>query len=247
MMSRYGNYFSTPPVVLNLLIINILFFMATALLPEQASDTLINTLGLHFWRSSEFNYWQLLTYMFLHSNFTHLFMNMFALWMFGRTIESYWGGKRFLIYYLVTAIGAGLIQEAVYSVRIYQIVSQLSPELVDIVKNEGLAILQQSQNYTDKFMGSLNLLLNMPTVGASGGVFGILLAFGMMFPNALIYIYLLFPVKAKWLVVGYGVLELWLGIANRSGDNVAHFAHLGGMIFGFFLLLLWKKQGKIRY
>ena len=246
-MFRYGNHFSTPPVVLNLLIINILFFMAKALLPEQTSNMLINTLGLHFWRSPEFSFWQPLTYMFLHSNFTHLFMNMFALWMFGRTIENYWGGKRFLIYYLVTGIGAGLIQEVVYSIRIHQIISQLSPELVDMVKNDGLAILQQSKNYTDKLMGDLNLLFNMGTVGASGSVFGILLAFGLMFPNALIYIYFLFPIKAKWFVLGYGILELWLGIANRSGDNVAHFAHLGGMIFGFFLLLSWKRQGKIRY
>ena len=235
-----------PPVVKNLLIINGLFFLATVAFEKIFNIRLSDILGLHYFQSELFYPHQLITYMFMHGDIGHIFFNMFALWMFGSTIENYWGGKRFLIYYLITGIGAGLVQEAVYGIRIYQIMSQLPPELVDVVKNEGLAIWQQQQNYTQELMGNLNALLNSGTVGASGSVFGLLLAFGMMFPNTMIYLYMLFPIKAKWFVIGYGVLELWLGIANRSGDNVAHFAHLGGMLFGIILILMWQKRNRNR-
>jgi len=244
-----GQYYSPqrfsilPPVVKNLLIINGLFFLATIALDTILKTDLSRFLGLHYFQSELFYPHQLITYMFMHGGIGHIFFNMFALWMFGSTIENQWGGKRFLIYYLITGIGAGLVQEAVYAVRIHQIVSQLSPELVDMVKNEGLALFQQGMNYRG-LLGDLNSLLNVGTVGASGSVFGILLAFGMMFPNALVYLYFLFPIKAKWVVIGYGAIELWLGIANRSGDNVAHFAHLGGMLFGLILILLWKKKDR---
>jgi len=237
-----------PLVVKNLLIINGLFFLATIALGKVLKFDLTNVLGLHYFQSELFYPHQLVTYMFMHSTdgISHILFNMFALWMFGSTLENQWGGKKFLIYYLVTGIGAGLIQEAVYGIRIHQIMAQLSPEMIDIVKNDGLALLQQNLNYKD-LMGNLNVLLNAGTVGASGSVFGLLFAFGMMFPNALIYIYFAIPVKAKWFVIGYGVLELWLGISNRSGDNVAHFAHLGGMLFGFLLLMWWKKKEKDNY
>ena len=231
-----------PPVVKNLLIINGLFFLATIAFAKIFNIDLAGILGLHYFQSELFYPHQMLTYMFMHGDIGHILFNMFALWMFGSTIERNWGSKRFLIYYLVTGIGAGLVQEMVYGIRIHQIMAQLSPEAVDIVKNNGLTLLQQSMNYTDNLMGNLNLLLNTGTVGASGSVFGLLLAFGMMFPNALIYIYFLFPLKAKWVVLGYGVLELWLGIANKSGDNIAHFAHLGGMVFGLLLIMWWKKK-----
>ncbi|MCL2131748.1 MAG: rhomboid family intramembrane serine protease [Lentimicrobiaceae bacterium] len=232
-----------PLVVKNLLIINLLFFVATIAFGNFYGIDLSKFLGLHYFESKQFYPHQLITYMFMHSNenFGHIFFNMFALWMFGSAIENHWGGKKFLVYYLITGIGAGLVQEAVYAVRIHQIASQLSPELVDMVKNEGLALLKQDMNYRG-LLGNLNLLFNISTVGASGSVFGILLAFGMMFPDVRIYLYFLFPIKAKWFVIGYGVIELWLGIANRSGDNVAHFAHLGGMLFGIILMLLWRRR-----
>ena len=238
-----------PPVVKNLLIINFLFFVATLAFNNFLGINLKNVLGLYYYESAQFHPYQILTYMFMHGDFSHLFFNMFALWMFGAVIENSWGGKRFLVYYLVTGIGAGLVQEVVYGIRIHQIVAQLSPEMIDIVKNEGLAIWQQGKNYAGDFklMGDLNLLLNVGTVGASGSVFGLLLAFGILFPNSLIYLYFLFPIKAKWLVIGYGALELWLGIANRSGDNVAHFAHLGGMLFGIILILLWRRKKEKDY
>ena len=238
-----------PPVVKNLLIINALFFVATLAFESFWGIDLSKLLGLYYYESEMFHPHQIFTYMFMHGNFSHLFFNMFALWMFGAVIENSWGGKRFLFYYLVTGIGAGLVQVVVYGIRIHQIMAQLSPEMIDIVKNEGLAIWQQGKNYAGDFklMGNLNLLLNVGTVGASGSVFGLLLAFGILFPNSLIYIYFLFPMKAKWLVIGYGVLELWLGIANRSGDNVAHFAHLGGMLFGIILILLWRRKKEKDY
>ena len=199
---------------------------------------------MHYFQSELFYPHQIFTYMFMHSaqNFGHIFFNMFALWMLGSSIENHWGGKKFLIYYLITGIGAGLVQEAVYAVQIHRIMSQLPPEMVDLVKNDGLTLLSQGKNYVHKQMGSLNALLNAGTVGASGSVYGILLAFGMMFPNVRLYLYFLFPIKAKWVVIGMGIIALWLGIANRAGDNVAHFAHLGGMLFGLILILWWRKK-----
>ena len=244
-----GGFSMLPPVVKNLLIINGLFFVATIAFGNFFGIDLKAILGLHYYESDQFHPYQLLTYMFMHSdtNFGHIFFNMFALWMFGNVIENVWGGKRFLVYYLVTGIGAGLVQEAVYAVRVHQIMAQLPPEMIEVVKNEGLALLQQNKNYAHQLLGNLNALFNAATVGASGSVFGILLAFGMLFPNVKIYLHFLFPIKAKWFVIGYGAIELFLGIANRSGDNVAHFAHLGGMLFGIILILLWRKRGERNY
>ncbi len=232
-----------PPVVKNLLIINALFFLATHAVYNFWHIDLDNYLGLHYFQSDLFYPHQLITYMFMHGGIGHIFFNMFALWMFGNTIENYWGGKKFLIYYLITGIGAGLTQEIVCAIRLYDLASQMTPEAIEIVKEQGLSLLQQQKNYTDKLMGSYNLLLNSVTVGASGSVYGILLAFGMTFPNALIYIYFLFPIKAKWFVILFGVLELFNGISGTS-DGVAHFAHLGGMIFGLILILLWRKKDR---
>ena len=232
-----------PTVVKNLLIINGLFFLATLAIEKFFRFDLADVLGLHYFQSELFYPHQLITYMFMHGSFGHIFFNMFALWMFGNTIENQWGWKRFLIYYLLTGIGAGLVQEAVYGIRIHQIMSQLSPEMIDMVKNNGLELLQQNMNYRG-LVGNLNSLINVNTVGASGSVFGLLLAFGIMFPNALIYMYFMIPLKAKWFVIIYGVIELWLGISNQSGDNVAHFAHLGGMLFGLILLLWWRKKDR---
>jgi membrane associated rhomboid family serine protease len=232
-----------PPVVKNLLIINALFFLATLAFRNIFKIDLDHILGLHYFQSELFYPHQLITYMFMHGNLGHIFFNMFALWMFGNTIENYWGGKKFLFYYLVTGVGAALTQETVYGIQLHQIASQLSPEIIDIVKNEGLGLLKQGLNYTDHLMGSYNVALNSTTVGASGSVFGILLAFGMIFPNTLIYIYFLFPIKAKWFVIIYGAIELFYGISNTN-DGVAHFAHLGGMIFGLILILLWKRRNK---
>ena len=165
--------------------------------------------------------------------------------MFGNTLENVWGSKRFLNYYLITGIGAGLIQLLVAYVRISYVEASMTAEQIAIVLKDGAAILDRGMNYQNEAMQQLNIIVNTSTIGASGAVFGILLAFGMMFPNALIYVYFAIPVKAKYFVMIYGAIELASGIMNNQGDNVAHFAHLGGMLIGFVILQLWKKQGKL--
>ena len=214
-----------PTVVKNLLIINVLLFLATVTLSRFNID-LTDILGLHFFKASDFRIYQLVTYMFMHGNFEHLFFNMFALWMFGNTLENIWGTKRFLLFYMVCGIGAGLCQELVQYIQYATSLAQYTNV------NMGGQIIPMSSY--------LNM---MNTVGASGAVYGLLLAFGMMFPNAMIYLYFLFPLKAKWFVIGYAVIELVSGFVG--GGNVAHFAHLGGMLFGLALILYWKKKGQL--
>ena len=234
-----------PPVVKNLLIINGILFLGTIVLESTFHYDLVRFLGLHYPLSSDFGIWQLVSYMFMHGGFTHILFNMFALWMFGNTLENVWGPKRFLNYYLITGIGAALVQIFIAWIRIKSIESGLSPEQISMVIQEGGDVLRRGLNYQDPALRDLNNIINTPTVGASGAVFGILLAFGMMFPNSLIYVYFAIPIKAKYFVMIYGAIELYLGFSNNPGDNVAHFAHLGGMIFGFFLILLWRKKGEI--
>ncbi|RLD32615.1 MAG: hypothetical protein DRJ02_07335 [Bacteroidetes bacterium] len=239
---RPGGFNVLPMVVKNLLIINGLFFLATLALDSMGID-LFKTLALYYPASKRFGIWQLVTYMFMHGGFTHILFNMFALWMFGNVLENAWGPKRFLNYYLITGIGAGLTHIFVAYIRILFSGYELTPDQLEMIYNEGYQVLQSGRNYANPAMGFYNMMINVPTVGASGAVFGILLAFGMMFPNSLIYIYFAFPIKAKYFVILYGAIELFSGISNKSGDNVAHFAHLGGMIFGFFLIMYWKKKG----
>lgn len=213
-----------PTVTKNLLIINVLCYFGYLVAKRYGID-LNDLLGLHFFMASNFNLAQLVTYMFMHADFQHIFFNMFAVWMFGSTLEHVLGSKRFLTYYLVCGIGAGLVQELVQYI---QYVTELSH--YDGV-NTGLAVIPMEEY--------LNM---MTTVGASGAVYGILLAFGMMFPNTQMFVFPLpFPIKAKFFVVGYAVIELFAGLGS-SGDGIAHFAHLGGMIFGFLLIMYWRKK-----
>lgn len=233
-----------PPVVKNLLIINGLFFLATILLKGQGID-LSDYLGLHYWKSEGFMPHQLVTYMFMHSSrdFTHVLFNMFAVYMFGRMLENVWGAKRFLIFYMVTGIGAGLIQMLVAYIRLMPIVAEIPPEGMNLVMTEGYGALIEGKNFVDPLLAQANALINSVTVGASGAVFGILLAFGMLFPNTeLMLLFPPIPIKAKWFVLGYGAIELYSGFANNPNDNVAHFAHLGGMLFGFILIKMWQKD-----
>ncbi len=233
-----------PVVTKNLLAINIVMFLALFAAERWGID-LNDLLGLHLFASSEFYPFQLVTYMFMHASLTHIFFNMFALYMFGRVLEHVWGPKRFLIFYIVAGIGAGLLQEAVGFLRYSSIADGMSSESISIVLNEGAAALQRHMNFVDSRMADLNLVLNVPTVGASGAVYAILLGFGMSFPNERMFIFPLpFPIKAKYFVIGYAIIELYLGTTGTR-DGVAHFAHLGGMLFGFLLILYWRKNGKI--
>jgi len=232
-MYRPGNFSELPEVVKNLLILNGLFFLATVSLSNLGID-LVKILGLHQFQSTDFRPHQLITHLFMHGNFTHLFFNMFALWMFGKILENVWGSKRFLIYYMITGIGAASIHLLISQYQIISISNQI-PEMVNLA-------VEGRYNPSIPISKKLTQLIITPTVGASGAVFGLLLAFGMLFPNALLYLYFAIPIKAKYFVIGYGLIELYSGISNNPADNVAHFAHLGGMIFGFFLIKYWKNN-----
>lgn len=214
-----------PTVTRNLIITNILFFFGTFV----ASTYGINLnyyLGLHFFLGDGFNLAQLFTYIFMHGGFAHLFFNMFALWMFGRILETVWGPKKFLIYFLVCGVGAGLVQELVQFIEVQTVLSQLGQE------GFGGELIKQ------KVYNSMAY-----TVGASGSVYGILLAFGVLFPNQRLFIIPFpFPIKAKYFVVGYAIIELYAGMGKIPGDTTAHFAHLGGMVFGLLLLIYWRKN-----
>ena len=232
-MYRPGNFSELPEVVKNLLILNGLFFLATVSLNNLGID-LVKILGLHQFQSPDFRPYQLITHLFMHGNFTHLFFNMFALWMFGKILENVWGSKRFLIYYMITGIGAASIHLLISQYQIISISNQI-PEMLNLA-------IEGRYNPSIPISKKLTQLIITPTVGASGAVFGLLLAFGMLFPNALLYLYFAIPIKAKYFVIGYGLIELYAGISNNPADNVAHFAHLGGMIFGFFLIKYWKND-----
>tara|TARA_B100000214_G_scaffold129966_1_gene92423 strand:+ start:6225 stop:6938 length:714 start_codon:yes stop_codon:yes gene_type:complete len=237
-MYKSSSFSALTEVIKNLLIINGLLFFATISL-ENYGINLTQIFGLHQFQSSNFMPHQLITHFFMHGSFSHLFFNMFALWMFGKTLEKIWGAKRFLIYYLITAIGAAILHLIVSQYQILYL-SNNNPEILDLAK-QGLYNVGNSDSLR------LTQLVNTPTVGASGAVFGILLAFGMLFPNTLLYIYFALPIKAKYFVILYGILELYLGLSNNPADNVAHFAHLGGMIFGFFLIKYWQKNRNTFY
>jgi len=230
-----------PTIVKNLLIINGLFFLAKIAL--EPNIDLSGLLGAFYWKSEHFQPWQIITHMFMHGNFMHIFFNMFALWMFGSAIEQVWGPKRFLEYYLITGLGAFVLHYAVVAWQANALVQEVTPEMLEMVKSEGRSLLMSNRNYTDETLAQLNFAYNIPVVGASGAVFGLLLAFGMMFPNTrLIMLFFPVPIKAKYFVMIFGAIELFSGFANRPGDNVAHFAHLGGMLFGYILIKYWGKN-----
>ncbi len=279
-----GRWSMMPPVVKNLLIINGLMFLATWSFETSIGLDLRDMLGLHFFQSEKFNPIQVVTYMFMHGDISHIFFNMFAVWMFGSAIENVWGSKRFLIYYLLTGFGAAFLHYVTIYIDIAPIIAQMdlfieAPKGGDIV---AFTEVHPWGNYIDKFMfpdlyertvtfiydtvpvlrvhpddpdalGSASIFfqhylehyMNLPNVvGASGSLFGILLAFGMMFPNVRLFlIFLPIPIKAKYLVIGYGLMELVSAIQNNPGDNVAHFAHLGGMLFGFLIIKFWGRTG----
>ena len=265
-----------PPVVKNLLIINVLVFIAGSIFQSSLGINLNDIAGLHFFLSDKFNPAQLVTYMFLHANLSHIFFNMFAVYMFGRVLEQVWGPKRFLTFYLVTGIGAAVMQQIVQYIELKPFLDALefyktNPSHEDLVvllqeylQPLTLEMAQNAQAFTRSYdqmsgsnpQGAMTLSLEFVsqfridylnafiTIGASGAVFGILLAFGMLFPNTqLMLLFPPIPIKAKYFVMIYGVMELFYGVGNFKADNVAHWAHLGGMLFGFFMIRYWRRKG----
>lgn len=271
-MSSFRSGFSVlPPVVKNLLIINALCFLVSLVFESRFNISLNENLGLYYPESKHFRPYQLITHVFMHATFMHLFFNMFSLWMFGNVLENYWGPKRFFIYYFVTAFGAAALHLGVNALEINGIKEAIdqysaSPNIDSFIRLLDKDAALANNSYVHDFInqwqtqpgdpqfaqGSIEIAdamlqrkLNVPTVGASGAVFGLLLAFGMLFPNTeLMMLFIPFPIKAKYFVIFYGAIELYQGFANNPTDNVAHFAHLGGMLFGFILIKYWNKTNR---
>lgn len=257
-----------PPVVKNLIIINVIMLLATWVFQNTFGIRLSQVLGLHYFKSEYFEPYQFITHMFMHGGLMHLFFNMFALWMFGRVLETVWGSKRFFIYFIVTGLGAAALHTFVIHLQMTSVLNDIkafsntpSPDAFAILVKDhfpeyykqvygklldgwynnpdSAQYIAQSQQFLKELM---DFKMNVPTVGASGAVFGVLLAFGMLFPNTqLMLLFPPIPIKAKYFVIFYGGLELWLGL-TRPGSNIAHFAHLGGMLFGFILIKLWSSN-----
>lgn len=229
---------SATEVVKNIIIINVLFFIASMAIPS-----LETYLAGYYWESPNFRPWQIITHMFMHGGISHIFFNMYGLYIFGTVLESHWGPKKFLTYYIVSGLGAFFLHNAMTYYELSQIIHRLSPEEWDRVRSEGAEALSQAKNYIDPLEARVVSILNTGMVGASGAVFGILLAFGVLFPNVeLMLLFPPIPLKARWLVIGYGAIELFSAMRGSPGDNVAHFAHLGGMITGYLLLKYWQRE-----
>ncbi len=273
MSERFGGRSgSMPPAVLNLIIINVILFLATYVLNNSGID-LVKYLGLYYPGSDLFRPYQLITHMFMHGGITHLFFNMFALWMFGRVLESVWGSGRFLVFYFVTGLGAAALHLLVNTIIIGSIntemqalINSLSPDTFAGFLNHRFPEYQgQVSDFISGWAGDPNnpnylsqapeylrqmmrLRMDVATIGASGAVFGVLLGFGMLFPNTqLMLLFPPIPIKAKWFVLGYGAIEFISAIWNQPGDHVAHFAHLGGMIFGFILIKFWNRTQRQQF
>ncbi len=268
------NFGSVPPVVKNLIIINVIMLLAKYVVVNVYKIDLDSVLGLYYFGSEHFRPFQIITHMFMHADIFHLFFNMFALWMFGRVLEQVWGSKRFLLYYFLTGLGAVALHTFVNYITISHIESaatamlntpspetfaafvtkhfpafynDLSEKFINGWSSDpnNQQFIQQAGEYTRQL---IQFKMDIPTIGASGAVFGVLLAFGMLFPNTqLMLLFPPIPIKAKYFVIGYGVIELFMGVSNFQFDNVAHFAHLGGMLFGFILIKYWNRRKDLFY
>ena len=242
-----GRYLNLPPVVKNIILINVLMLLVDFAAKSVFGVDLTMVLGLYFPKSDQFMPLQIVTHMFMHGGFWHIFLNMYALYIFGQVLENVWGPKRFFIYYIVCGLGAALTHETVIAFQYAHLVQSLNPDSLQTVISEGTALFRQSQLFTDPDMQKLQLLLNTPTVGASGAVFGILLAFGVLFPNTqLMLLFPPIPIKAKYFVLIYGGIELFMAV-TQPGSNIAHAAHLGGILFGYLLIRYWRKTTNTLY
>lgn len=226
---RPGRFQILPTVIKNLLIINVLVFLAQNVFGDKLGFSFNDVFALHTFQSPLFKPWQFITHLFMHGSVPHIFGNMLALWMFGAVLENLWGPKRFLIFYLVCGFGAALCHMIVLYVENQHLLEQYNT----------LGYAAQQEYRTAVFSQ-----IDEATLGASGAVFGCLVAFGYLFPNTYIYLYFLFPIKAKWLVIMYAAFELINAVQNSAGDQVAHVAHLGGALVGFILVYFWNKNNR---
>lgn len=226
---------SMSSVVVNLIVINVIFFFAKYLAMRTNRLDLDELLGLYHPLSPNFHWWQFATSMFMHASLMHLLFNMLGLFFFGRMLENVWGAKRFLIYYLVCGLGASAIYIGWETYSAVHALNQVG---------DGWALLKEYSSNSTMVGQSMSVygLLYTPMIGASGAVFGLLMGAALLFPNTTIYIYGAIPMKMKWLALIYGGIELYSGYANRIGDNTAHFAHIGGMIFGFILVQIYNRS-----
>lgn len=249
MIRNGGSFFGViPPVTKNLIIINALIWLAMMVLPNRLGIDFVRYGGLHYITAPDFNVVQVISYMFMHSTqgIAHLFFNMFTLFMFGITLERVLGSKRFLFYYISCGIGAAIIQELTWAMMMNSYITENVEMVVANFAHANGMSMEQAKSYispVELMHLKQNIENALVTVGASGAIYGVLLAFGMLFPNRPLYLmFIPVPIKAKWMVLGYGLIELSLGLSSAS-DGIAHFAHLGGMIFGFFIILHWKRKG----
>lgn len=247
-MNGYGRgFFGLPPVVKNIIMLNVIMLLANYAAQRVFQVDLNSILGLYFPKSDQFMPVQIITHVFMHGGLWHLFFNMYALFIFGQVLEATWGPKRFLVYYLVCGLGAALIHESVIAFQYASVASKLDSDSLALVLNEGTELFRRGQGFSDPDMLKMQFLLNTPTVGASGAVFGILLAFGVLFPNTQLMLLIPpMPIKAKYFVMAYGALELYFAI-SQPGSNIAHAAHLGGMLFGYILIRYWRKTTNTFY
>ena len=226
---RPGGFQLIPPVIKNLIIINVLIFLAQYSLGTTINFKIEDLFALHDVRSPLFRPHQLITYLFLHASWEHVLYNMFALWMFGSILENYWGPKRFLVFYMICGLGAAIAHLAV-----------LYPEMTP----DFLAFHNAPDSVQQEYLYAHNAIINSATLGASGAVFGCLAAMGYLFPNSLIYLYFFVPIKVKWFVLGYAAIELFAGVHPTAGDSVAHWAHLGGGLVGLLLVIYWNRTNR---
>lgn len=247
-MNGYGRgFFGLPPAVKNIIMLNIIMLLVNYAAITAFGIDLNSILGLYFPKSDQFMPVQIVTHIFMHGGFLHLLFNMYALFIFGQVLEATWGSKRFLLYYLVCGIGAALIHETVIAFQYTSIVKDMDPSNLAYVLEEGTDLFRRGHALPDPEMLKLQILLNTPTVGASGAVFGILLAFGVLFPNTQLMLLIPpIPIKAKYFVMAYGAIELYLAV-TQPGSNIAHAAHLGGMLFGYILIRYWRKTTNYFY
>ena len=230
---RPGGFGHLPLVTKNIIIINAVLFLLKIVL-EGRGINLDDYLGLHYYLASNFKPHQFVTYIFMHGSFTHILFNMLGVYIFGQVLEQVWGPKRYLIFYMVTGLGAALAQYIIMHFEISDVLRAVNDEIA----SPNLGALEKADLINQKF----EYLNRHVIVGASGALFGLLGAFGMLFPNQKLYLYFLFPIKAKWLVIAYGSFEIISGIQNDPNDPVAHFAHIGGLLVGVVLVLIWRKD-----